>query len=77
MTFKTVKYKNEVYERVPVVGTNEQYNETDNVSPASGRFLTSMDVYRNHKVCVLGDDVAKNLFKDKSPIGERIKGRVR
>ena len=73
MTFRTAKYKNQVFDRVPVVGTNEQYNETDNILPATGRFLTSMDVYRNHKVCVLGDDVAKNLFKDESPIGKRIK----
>ncbi len=73
MTFKTVKYKNQVYERVPVVGTNDHYNETDNVLPASGRFLTAMDVHRNHKVCVLGDDVATNLFKEESPIGKRIK----
>ena len=73
MTFKTVKYKNNVYERVPVVGTNDQYNETDNVLPATGRFLTTIDVHRNHKVCVLGDDVANNLFKEESPIGKRIK----
>jgi len=70
---KTVKYKTEVYEQVPVLGTNEQYKDTDNVVPAIGRFLTETDVYRNHKVCVLGDDVAKNLFKDKSPLGKRIK----
>jgi putative ABC transport system permease protein len=70
---RTVKYKNEVYERVPVLGTNEQYKDTDNVAPADGRFLTEMDVYRNHKVCVLGDEVAKNLFKDESPIGKRVK----
>ena len=37
------------------------------------RFLTEMDVNRNHRVCVLGDDVAKNLFKDESPVGKRIK----
>jgi putative ABC transport system permease protein len=73
MSFKTIKYKNEVYERVPVVGTNEQYSETDNVVPATGRFLTEMDIYRNHHVCVLGDDVAKNLFKDESPLGKRVK----
>ena len=72
-TLKTVKYKNEVYDRVPVIGTNEQYKDTDNLAPASGRFLTEMDVYRKHQVCVLGDEIAKNLFKDESPIGKRVK----
>jgi len=72
-SFKTVKYKNEVYEQVPILGTNEQYKDTDNVAPASGRFLTEMDVQRNHKICVLGDEVARNLFKNESPIGKRVK----
>jgi putative ABC transport system permease protein len=70
---RTAKYKNEVYEQVPVLGTNEQYKDTDNIAPAEGRFLTEMDVYRNHKVCVLGDEVAKNLFKEESPLGKRVK----
>ena len=70
---KTVKYRNEVYERVPVIGTNEQFVYTDNVIPESGRFLTELDIQRNHHVCVLGDDVAKKLFKNESPLGKRIK----
>ena len=70
---RSIKYKNEVYEQVPVLGTNEQYKDTDNIAPAEGRFLTEMDVYRNHKVCVIGDEVAKNLFKNESALGKRIK----
>jgi putative ABC transport system permease protein len=70
---RSIKYKNEVYEQVQVLGTNEQYKDTDNIAPAVGRFLTEMDVYRNHKVCVLGDKVAQNLFKEEAPLGKRIK----
>jgi len=70
---RSVKYKNEVYEQVQVLGTNEQYKDTDNIAPAIGRFLTEMDVYRNHKVCVLGDEVARKLFKEEPPIGKRVK----
>lgn len=70
---RSIKYKNEVYERVQVLGTNEQYKDTDNLAPAVGRFLTEMDVYRNHKVCVLGDQVSQNLFKEEDPLGKRIK----
>jgi len=72
-SFKTAKYRTVAYEQVPVIGTNEQYKDTDNVNPAVGRFLTELDVQRNHKVCVLGDDVAKNLFKDEVPLGKRVK----
>jgi len=72
-TFKTVKYHNEAYERVPVIGTNEQYKDTDNVNPDRGRFFTQLDVNRNHNVCVIGHDVAQNLFKEESPLGKRIR----
>ncbi len=72
-SMKTVKYKNEAYERVFVVGTSDEYKDTDNISPATGRFLTEMDVYRNHKVCVIGSEIAENLFKDENPLGKRIK----
>jgi putative ABC transport system permease protein len=70
---KTVKYRNEVYERVPVIGTNEQYKDTDNVNPDRGRFFTQLDIQRNHNVCVIGHDVAENLFKNDSPLGHRIR----
>lgn len=70
---RTVKYENKVYDQVQVLGTNEQYKDTDNIAPAEGRFLTETDVYRNRKVCVIGDKIAENLFKDESPIGKRIK----
>lgn len=72
-SFKTVKYQDETYERVMVFGTTDQYKDTDNINPAQGRFLTSLDVHRNHKVAVLGHELAQNLFKDDSPLGKRIK----
>jgi putative ABC transport system permease protein len=72
-SFKTVKYKTEVYEQVPVVGTNEQYKDTDNVNLEMGRFFTELDIRRNHHVCIIGDEVATNLFKEESPLGKRIK----
>jgi putative ABC transport system permease protein len=70
---KKIKYKTEAYDQIPVIGTNEYYKDTDNVNPATGRFLTELDVRRNHKVCVIGDDVAKNLFKGEPALGKRIK----
>ena len=71
--FKKIRYKTETYDQIPVIGTNDEYKDTDNVNPATGRFLTELDVQRNHKVCVIGDEVARNLFKDESPLGKRLK----
>ncbi len=70
---KKLKYKNEIYDQIPVVGTTEEYKDTDNSNPATGRFLTALEVQRNHKVCYIGEDVKNNLFKDEDPLGKRIK----
>ena len=38
-----------------------------------GRFITEEDVETATKICVLGDEVATELFGDKSPLGQEIK----
>lgn len=70
---KQVSYKNEKFDNIFVIGTNEEYSETANVYPATGRFLTELDVRNNRSVCILGDEVSRQLFKDENPIGRRIK----
>jgi putative ABC transport system permease protein len=41
----------------------------------SGEFFTERDVMARSKVCVLGADVAKNLFPNDDPIGQQIRIR--
>jgi len=72
-SMKTVAFKNEKYDQVFVFGTNDQFKETSNAYPEIGRFLTPLDIQNNHKVCVLGHELANNLFKQVNPIGQRIK----
>ena len=38
-----------------------------------GRFITDEDVQHARKICVLGDELAFELFGDKSPLGQEIK----
>ena len=73
ISVKTVKYKNEVFESVPVIGTNEQFKDTDNINPATGRFLTELDVYRTIMYVFWAMMLRKKLFKDESPLGKRMK----
>ena len=70
---KKVSYNKEKYEDIIVFGTDDQYAVIGNTFPEVGRFLTPMDVQNNHKVVVLGYDLASNLFKEENPIGRRIK----
>lgn len=71
-SMKRLSYQGEHIDQIFVIGTNEEYKFTDKVDPEVGRFITDLDVRRNHKVCVLGVDIAHNLFKNEDPLGKRI-----
>jgi putative ABC transport system permease protein len=70
---RTVKYKTRSASSVDIVGTTEAYLQTSGVGVAQGRFLTAADAEGNQPVCVIGSDVATNLFRNESPLGSRIK----
>jgi putative ABC transport system permease protein len=69
----SVKYKNRSASSVDIVGTTEAYLQTSGVDLAQGRFLTSADAQGGQPVCIIGNDVATNLFRNDPPLGERIK----
>ncbi len=56
-----------------VVGTSTQYDEVVNFYPEEGRFISDLDVLEAKKVCILGVDIARDLFKLNNPIGEKVK----
>ena len=69
----SVKYKNRSASSVDIVGTTEAYLQTSGVDVAQGRFLTAADAQGGQPICVLGNDVATNLFRTDPSLGERIK----
>ena len=72
--FEAVKYRTRSANLVQIIGTTEAYLETSGVTVARGRFLTAADAEGGQPVCVIGSDVATNLFRGEPPIGARIKG---
>jgi len=70
---RTVKYKTRSASFVNIVGTTDAYLKTSGVGVAQGRFLTTADDEGSQPVVVIGSDVATNLFRGESPVGERIK----
>jgi putative ABC transport system permease protein len=70
---RAVKYKTRSASYVNIVGTTEAYLQTSGVSVSDGRFLTAADSAGNQPVCVIGNDVATNLFHEESPLGKNIK----
>lgn len=54
-------------------GVNSSFSEAMDWKIQEGRFISDEDIENKAKVCVLGTEVALNLFGNKSPINEEIK----
>ncbi|GGG39332.1 ABC transporter permease [Dokdonia pacifica] len=68
-----VKYESEKTDpEVRVVGVNENFLQNGGLKLDKGRNFTPFDISNNTRVCVLGSDFNKNLFKDDNPIGKTI-----
>jgi len=68
-----VKYESEKTDpEVQVYGVNEHYLLSTGTKVDNGRELTFFDVQNNNKVCLIGSDFLKSLFKDDNPINKTI-----
>jgi putative ABC transport system permease protein len=58
-----------------IQGVSPDYLEIRAWGLQSGEFFTERDIMARSKVCVLGSEVAKNLFPNDDPIGQQIRIR--
>jgi putative ABC transport system permease protein len=70
---RSVWYKNRRANRVDIVGTTDQFLDTSGFNIALGRFMSTSEVEGGRPVCVIGNDVATNLFLKESPLNKKIK----
>ncbi len=68
----TLKYGNRNHEAPLVVGATENYAKTWNWPLAEGRDLSAEDIARGAKVALIGDEPARQLFGDASPVGRTV-----
>ena len=68
-----VRYKKRSSQSVTVVGTTDKFLQTGGVNVALGRFLMDTEVAGGRPLCVLGSQVASNLFLNDSPLGKSIR----
>ncbi len=71
-TMQAVWYKNRRASRVEIIGTTDQFLTTSGFNIGLGRFITTAEDEGGRPVCVIGNDVATNLFSQDSPIGKKI-----
>lgn len=60
---------------VQVYGVNEHYLNNTGSEIELGRELTVFDIQNNNKVCLIGSDFLKELFKNEDPINKTISVR--
>ena len=56
-----------------IVGTVPWYVKTNKYRVKHGRFLSSLDLRSNRRVCVLGSSIAQELFPLEDPLGRMVK----
>jgi putative ABC transport system permease protein len=56
-----------------IVGTTPTYLFVRNFQMAQGRFLSEVDLQKNHRVTILGAEIAEQLFGQQSPLGKQIR----
>lgn len=69
---QTFKYRNRSV-KGNINGTVPEYEITSGVVPGEGRFFNLYESNAGRPVCVIGFDVAKNLFEREDPVGKTIK----
>lgn len=68
-----VKFENEKTDpEVQVYGVNENYLENTGTNVDRGRAFTFFDIQNNNKVCLIGSDFLKSLFKNDDPLNKTI-----
>jgi putative ABC transport system permease protein len=70
---QSVWYQNRRASQVQIFGSTDQLQATSGLEVKIGRFLTSAEAEGGRPVCVIGNDVATNLFPKESPLGKQIK----
>ncbi|MCE7873592.1 ABC transporter permease [bacterium CPR1] len=60
-------------DKIAIWGLTENWPALANYRVTDGQFLTSSDIEKHRKVCVLGPDVVAKFFPGSSPVGETLR----
>lgn len=72
-TMQTVRYQDKSASGVQILGTSDQFLAASSLTMGEGHFITPEDSQGGRPVCVIGLDVATNLFPRESPLGKQIR----
>ena len=72
-TRATARFRNKEVRQVNIRGRGPGYEVIDDLAISRGRHLTELDDQRRRLVCVLGSEVAEELFPRGDPIGQSVR----
>lgn len=70
-----VSYGGKQVQNAKFLAVTPSYINVASIDIQDGRFFTEEEDYTGKKVCVIGADIAKNVFPNEQPIGKRIRMR--
>ena len=70
---RTVKFDRNSVEQTIIIGASKGYDEVRNFEVIRGRYFTQKEIISGSNVCVLGDQIAKDLFGVNPAVGKMIK----
>ena len=69
----TVSREGNTSSRASIIATTPDYMETLGLTISRGRLLSQIDVENYNKVCLIGNDLAEDLFSLSNPVGQSLK----
>lgn len=69
----TVRYRDKSVMAVQTNGTTEEYLQVSTANIETGRFFTAGESRSGAPVCIIGVDVAQELFENEDPLGKKVK----
>ncbi|MCP3660870.1 MAG: ABC transporter permease [Bacteroidetes bacterium] len=67
-----IAYKEKSYNGGMLSGVNQNFFSVSDITLKDGRNFNNIDFIKNRKVCILGNDIKKELFPNINPIGKYI-----
>ncbi len=70
--FAQIKYENKNW-NTRVTGTVPDYEWVRNAPTSNGEYFTNAENQRRERVCIIGTEIATNLFGEEDPVGKTIR----
>jgi len=70
---RTIKYKSNTVEGAQISAVSHDHDKTWNFDFQQGRYFTEIESRTGAPICLIGYDIATNLFPDEDAVGKQIK----